>query len=487
MSNSWIRDYFANLRIQAMIRQSTRQCNENNHSVAWRLLPIFLVALLIGPADDAWAAETTQQRIAKIMQGQQDLGDPGCATAIFDHHRRTTVFVGATDTVTRQPIDANTIFYAGSVSKQFTAIAITQLALAGKLRLDDDIRKWLPELPTYRAPITLRMLIHHVAGIRDVLGLLALEGYRDISMIGRLDALQALFRQQDTNFVPGTRFEYSNGGYLLLSEVVARASGKPFSTYINESILQPLGMTRSLMLDGTRLSDTNVAQGYVLEEGQLLARNNFPLFGGSGGLITTLNDLARYDDDVTYRRNVWTPEIAKILLATAYTANGKPVVRPSAGQYYVGGLIKGSKWIWHGGASAGFKALYARMPYRNLRIAMLCNRGEIDLIDRADAILKVLDPTLPLLSDRVVPPFNISGRYASNELTTIFDVTVDGDVISLVRRLQSGDTENMEPVKLARSSDGAFIGGGLRLIFEDDASSVVVEQSHILIRLYRTN
>ena len=125
------------------------------------------------------------------------------------------------------------------------------------------------------------------------------------------------------------------------------------------------------------------------------------------------------------------------------------------------------------------------MPGRELRIAMLCNRGEIDPLARADAIVKAFDETLPLVSDRVVPLVRIAGRYASDELSTVFTITGDGDTLSLIRQLQSGDARPTEPLALTRTADTVYSGGGLRLVFDDDARGVVVEQSRMTIRLHR--
>ena len=166
---------------------------------------------------------------------------------------------------------------------------------AGKIGLDDDIRRWLPELPAYERPVTVEMLLHHTSGVRDVLALLDVSGHTDISAVSRAEALGMAFRQTRVDFTPGTRLAYSNGGYLLLSEILARAAGQPFEAYVAQAILAPLGMRRSYMLSGSPKAGENLAKGYVLTHGRLAAADGHPLFGGSRGLVTTLGDLARFD------------------------------------------------------------------------------------------------------------------------------------------------------------------------------------------------
>ena len=107
--------------------------------------------------------------------------------------------------------------YTASVAKQFTVLAIAQLVVAGKIGLNDDIRKYLPEMAQYRVPVTVAMLIHHTSGIRDMLELGTYAGYEIATNVSRADSLKLVMSQTDTAFLPGTQYRYSNGGYLLLS------------------------------------------------------------------------------------------------------------------------------------------------------------------------------------------------------------------------------------------------------------------------------
>lgn len=169
----------------------------------------------------------------------------------------------------RAPLDGDTLIYAASISKQFTALAAATLATQGKIDLDADIRTYLPELPHYEIPVTTRMLMHHTSGIRDSLTLLFLAGFTGLEGVTKARALDLLLRQKATNFTPGTDWNYSNGGYLLLAEIVERVSGKPFADYVGTAILKPLGMKSSFFMSdaaptGKSRTDTGPKTGASL-------------------------------------------------------------------------------------------------------------------------------------------------------------------------------------------------------------------------------
>ncbi len=147
------------------------------------------------------------------------------------------------------PIAPDTIFHVASVSKQFTAMSIVLLEQDGKLSIDDDVHKYLPELPDYGHTIAIRNLLQHTSGIRDQWQTLGLAGWQLDDVITQKQILRMLFRQRELNFTPGSRYLYSNSGFTLLAEIVARVSGKPFPQFAEERIFHPLGMTRTHVHD----------------------------------------------------------------------------------------------------------------------------------------------------------------------------------------------------------------------------------------------
>jgi CubicO group peptidase (beta-lactamase class C family) len=184
------------------------------------------------------------------------------------------------------------IMDTGSVSKQFTAMAIALLAEQGKLSQDDDIRKYLPEILKYESTITIRHLIHHTSGIRDYLTLMAIAGMRDDDYYVDGDVLNLLAWQKELNFKPGSEFLYSNSGYFLLSQIVKRASGKTLREYADENMFKPLGMTRTKFYDDHNEIVKNRAASYVPRKGGgfQIAATTLDMVG-DGNVFTCVEDL----------------------------------------------------------------------------------------------------------------------------------------------------------------------------------------------------
>ncbi|MBA3693269.1 MAG: serine hydrolase, partial [Acidobacteria bacterium] len=165
------------------------------------------------------------------------------------------------------PISPNTSFYIASTSKQFTAASIALLAREGKISLDDDIRKYLPEIPQYQSPITIRHLVYHTSGIRDYLDLTGLAGRHTEDVNTDDDFIKFIARQKNLNFKPGERYLYSNSGYFLLSQIVKRASGKSLRAFTDENVFKPLGMVNTRFHDDRSEIIKNRATGYFPRKG----------------------------------------------------------------------------------------------------------------------------------------------------------------------------------------------------------------------------
>lgn len=140
------------------------------------------------------------------------------------------------------PITSKSVFYIASTSKQFTAASIVLLAQRGDISLDDDIRKYVPKIPQYERPITVRHLIHHISGLRDYFDLLSLAGGSFEESFSNEDGIEILSRQKAANFPPGEQHLYSNSGYMLLAEIVKRASGKSLREFAEVNIFRPFNM-----------------------------------------------------------------------------------------------------------------------------------------------------------------------------------------------------------------------------------------------------
>lgn len=412
--------------------------------------------------------ESLQEKLHATLAVPQGLQAPGCVAGIFRNGKvMAAAASGAADVEAQRANTLDTQFYAASLSKQFTAIALLQLVANGKLGLQEDIRRYLPEFRDYGQTITVEMLLHHKAGIVDHLNVAVIEGSLDAGKITRADALGMLQRQKALRFVPGTRFEYSNGGYLLLSEIVERVSGEPFESYVGAHVLKPLGMTRSFVMRNARSTDANLARGYVSRDGKPALSDNYPLFGGSGGLVTTLNDLAKWDRDIDGGHKVWTPAVARLMLEGGKFANGAPVMRRGHSISYAGGLTIAAHWIQHTGTANGFSNIYARHPGSRTGIALLCNDGTTSSTAKADAITALIGDNLPPVGEIAVNSHPLDGSYRSDSIAATYQVTTAADGLTLV----IGSPEKPDsPAKLAlaRTPEGEYRFTGLLLSPDDD-------------------
>src|SRR5262249_17983261 len=194
------------------------------------------------------------------------------------------------------------VFHAASVSKPFTALAVALLAEQGRLSLDDDVRKYLPELPDYGRTITLRHLLQHTSGLRDVWYLGGLAGWRPDDLVTDRDILNLVVRQKSVNFKPGDRHVYNGSGYSLAAFVVRRVSGQSLRDFTAAHVFEPLGMTRTHFHDDHREVVKSRASAYALRSGRLeIAVPTFAAVGTTG-LFTTVEDLARWDQNFYHRR-----------------------------------------------------------------------------------------------------------------------------------------------------------------------------------------
>jgi CubicO group peptidase (beta-lactamase class C family) len=325
-------------------------------------------------------------RVDQLFANWNKPDSPGCILAIIKDGK--IIYqrgYGMADLEHDIPISPASVFYVGSVSKQFTAFAIALLAQQGKLALDDDVRKYLPELPDYGTPITIRHLIHHTSGLRDYYTLLYLAGKRYDEAFDNQVILEIAARQKELNFKPGTQFHYSNTGYAMLALIAERVSGQRFGAFAEASIFKPLGMTETHFHDDLTRIVKNRAYGYAPKPGggfQLDMPYNER--AGNGGMYTTIGDLLKWDQNF-YDGRVGGMQLIKQIQTPGKLASGQEHDNAF-------GLVvwqyKGLKAIGHSGALAGYRAGLTRFSDQRFSIACLCNLGSIDPVQPA---IKVLD------------------------------------------------------------------------------------------------
>jgi CubicO group peptidase (beta-lactamase class C family) len=341
------------------------------------------------------AVESTEARVDKLFAQFDKKDSPGCAIAVVRDGR--VVYkrgYGMADLEHDVPVTPQSVFYIGSTSKQFAAAAVALLAQQGKLSLDDDVRKYIPELPEHKPAVTIRHLVHHTGGVRDGWSLLSLAG-RDADEVINLDDIVALTaRQKSLNFKPGEEHLYSNTGYWLLAVVVARASGKSLREFADAEIFKPLGMARTVFNDDHTRIIKGRAYGYapVRAGGFRLANVNNDLVG-AGGLWTSVEDLLLWDENF-YTAKVGGPDFIRQMLTPGALSDGEKL------NYAFGlnvGEFRGLRFVAHGGGLAGYRAELVRFPEQKFSIACLCNSANADPNTYAKQIVEIY------LADRVKP------------------------------------------------------------------------------------
>ena len=314
-------------------------------------------------------------RVDEIFSTWNRPESPGCAVGVYrDGAIAYSRGYGMADLERRVPITPRTIFDIGSTSKQFTAAAIVLLAQDGKLTLDDDVRKWIPELPDYGQPITIRHMLLHTSGIRDYIGLLTLAGARIDDVTDAADALRILVRQKALNFEPGAERLYSNSGYFLLSVIVERASKQTLQAYAREKIFKPLGMTKTHYLENYDDIVPDRALAYAPRGGGL--RLDMPrwLQVGDGAVFTNVEELLQWD------RNFYDPRVGGAKMVETMQQPG--TLRDGRTLTYALGLVtgtyRGQRTISHGGSWGGYRAELLRFPTQRFSVAVLCNLASTD-------------------------------------------------------------------------------------------------------------
>jgi CubicO group peptidase (beta-lactamase class C family) len=302
---------------------------------------------------------------------------PGCALGIIKNGRLLYKRgYGMANLEHNIPISATTVFRIGSTSKQFTATCIALLAEQGKVSLDEDVRKYLSEMPEYESPITIQHLIHHTSGIRDYVELIELAGMREEDDFYTNDELvDMLVRQKELNFKPGDEFLYSNSGYFLLSVIVERVSGKSLREFAQKNVFKPLSMNNTHFHDDHTMIVKNRAAGYSPKKGSDYQINMTSLdIVGDCGVFTTVEDLFLWDQNFHHNR-LGGKDLINQILTLGTLNNGEKL-------NYAFGLeasdYRGLKMISHSGSYAGFRAQMSRFPEQKFSVICLANLNTIN-------------------------------------------------------------------------------------------------------------
>ncbi|HKY29884.1 MAG TPA: serine hydrolase [Pyrinomonadaceae bacterium] len=293
------------------------------------------------------------------------------------------------------PVTPQTVFHVASVSKQFTAFAITLLANQGKLSLDDDIRKHLPEVPDFGKKITIRHLIHHTSGLRDQWTLLGMAGWRLDDVITKEHIMKMVRHQKELNFDPGAENLYSNTGYTLLAVIVERVSGQSFREYTEANIFKPLGMTNTHFHDDHERIVKNRAYSYMpagAVGGFRAAPLNYANVGATS-LFTTADDLARWVINFEDKK-IGGADVIKQMHQQGVLNSGKEI------NYAFGlsiGPYRGLNTVGHAGGDAAYRSFAFWFPDQRFAVVVLSNFGSLNPQQMAQRIADIY------LADKLTP------------------------------------------------------------------------------------
>ena len=407
-------------------------------------------------------AKEPDKRIEQIVFGIFGDGEktPGVSIAVQrDGKNIYTKGFGYADLEQNAKVTPNTIFHVASVSKQFTCFAIAILADQGKLSIDDDIRKYIPEMHDFGTPITIRHLAHHTSGLRDQWSLLNMAGWRYDDVITTSHVLRIMARQTELNFPPGNEYVYSNSGFTLMAEIVHRVTKEPFPDWCKKNIFDPIGMKNTIFFDDHERIVENRSNSYhQASNGYKKSVLNYANAGATS-LFTTPEDLNLWALNFE-KVAVGNPNVMNIMNDRFVLNNGDTIA------YAFGQLIekyKGLRTYSHSGGDAGFRSYLLRFPDQHFSVAIASNYAQINTYDLATQIadLYLKDELKPdnkpeennQQNNSNKPPFDpatikladYSGTYYSPELETTYWFELKND--TLLAHHQRHEDMKMIPTK----------------------------------------
>ena len=399
---------------------------------------IFLLVLSCqGPVKDHDIKATTVDSL--LVQFDRNHG-PGVAIGIIQNGGFVyKKYFGQSNLNHDIPISEKSVFNIASLSKQFTAACIHLLAEEGQLSLDDDIRRHLPDFPSYGKPISIKNLLFHTSGIRDYTELLMLGGTRLFKGYDNDEAIQMIYRQKSLSFEPGKKWMYSNSNYILLKEIIEKVSGESLEEFAKQNIFGPLGMLNTQYNGSHESVIKNRVTRYRTKDGKYAAvpDNDFTI--GDGGIFSNLDDFLRWDQNF-YNSKIGSKEFVE----SQEKSNVEFELGREIKGYYASGLMimdyRGQKLILHGGGDAGIQTGYFRFPNSNFSVVSMANTNEYDFfgisLKIADLYLKdSLKDQLPERNEEIQvvpkpPKKNFSakeleeyvGYYFSNEVDYFIEI-----------------------------------------------------------------
>lgn len=410
-------------------------------------------------------AQNIEKDIDNILTEWNNENHPGGVISI--HKKDRVVFskaYGLANIKYNIPNSTETIFNIGSVSKQFTAMAIVLLHLEGKLSIDDDIRKYLPQLYDFENTITIRQLLHHTSGFRSTPELFALAGWRDGDAITTEDDFRYFYKQTGLNFEPNSQFMYSNSNYVLLAKIVAEVTKENFNTWMTKHLFTPLNLNSTFVDETNSNTLPKVATPYhEFEPNHFTRGENISLDIGASNIYTTANDLMNWMNNFNHPTPGW--EKAFSMLQTTDTLNNGQL------NNYAFGVVMddfyGNKRVQHTGGTPGFLSFTAYYPNEELTMVLLTNLSSYEVnnkyIQLSQLFLKNKTPKPEKRKSPTPIPFdleiakNFSGDYWNVDGNYSRKIYVQNDTLWYMR------TNGMKS-PLIQTGKNRFMMGGIKAL-----------------------
>ena len=440
--------------------------------LATRVSAAAFAVALITPAASAQSPEL-RARADEVLKRFAAPHTPGVVVAVVD--RGQVVYrnaVGVASLEQRTPLTPTTILDIGSVAKQFTAYAIALLESQGKLSLSDPIKKYLPEIPDIAAGVTIRHLLNHTSGLREIYNTMAIGGWQSGDGMTQEQALRLVAAQPALQFTPGSEHVYNNTGYMLLSDIVERVTGTQFHEWMQNNLFRPLGMERTVIMHRLGQVIPGSADSYSQSGDEYVRVFDNSTIQGAGGIYSTAEDmtrwLANWSNPVVGNAAVVKRMQERVVLTTGDTLN-----------YALGVTIdrdRGLRRIQHGGSSAAFRTTLYYYPEHASGIIVQSNLASMNTAAIAAALANIFlgDRMQPLtLASSPAPPSrepsaaaapwaphaaelaDYTGRFYSTEVEAMYHLLVKSDTLTL--RHQRIGEQKMRP----RQRDVFDVAGGI--------------------------
>jgi CubicO group peptidase (beta-lactamase class C family) len=346
--------------------------------------------------------DSLARKIESIFKTYNTPAGPGCVVTVIRND--TVVFnrgFGMANLEYDILITPSTVFDVASVSKQFTGFAIATLIQQGTVSPQDDIRKYLPDVPSFGKTITINHLIHHTSGLRDWPEALSVAGWRWDDVFSFVDIMEMIKNQKELDFEPGTKYSYSNTGYNLLAAIVEKVSGKSFRDWTSENIFQPLGMNSSQFQDDYTRIIRNLAYSYEPRAHGFAKTSGALTAYGSSSLFTTAEDLSKWV--IHFNRQIASGNTVYLhMLTQGKLSTGQDV---PYGYGLATGMHRGLKMVSHTGGWAGYRTIIENFPDESLSIIVLSNSADCNpgryAADIADLFLNKKWKTTPAVVNKI--------------------------------------------------------------------------------------